>query len=138
MPKQRRQRNTAGPPSGGRRGAVEASESGKAIALYHVVYAHETFEDAAQAVFEMVQHAQREFPGRPRGLYLDIDGHRNSKGGFDAGMRELQQDYILGFLMPYLTEVAMPLGRYKRKSGTGQRDDLPDVLQIQPKDEPAV
>jgi hypothetical protein len=87
--------STPRPPRGGRR-RVAPDPDGKAIALYHVVYRHERFEEAAQALFEMVRYAQGEFPGRPRMLFLDIEGHRNSQGGFDAEMYELQRDFVLG------------------------------------------
>src|SRR5262245_22629465 len=62
---------------------------GRAIAIYHRVYPHEGFEESAQILFKLVQRAQLQYPGKRRLLYLDIDGHRNSEGGFDADMLEL-------------------------------------------------
>ena len=66
-------------------------------ALYHVVHEHEGFAESAQNLFKMVQRAQQLQPGRKRVLFLDIEGHRNSNGGFDADMLELQTDFLLGF-----------------------------------------
>jgi hypothetical protein len=82
-------RSTPRPSSGGRRRSVRPSGGGKAIALYHAVYAHEGFEDAARAILEITRKAAQEYPGQPRLLYVDIDGHRNAKGGFDSDMYEL-------------------------------------------------
>lgn len=66
----------------------------RAVAIYHVVYSHEGFEESAQILFKLVQRAQRVMPGKPRQLYLDIEGHRNSEGGFDADMLELQTVFL--------------------------------------------
>ena len=54
-----------------------------AVALYHIVYNHEGFEESAQALFKLIQRAQSLSPGKKRILYLDIEGHRNSDGSFD-------------------------------------------------------
>jgi len=64
-------------------------------------------------------------------LYLDIDGHRNREGGFDADMLELQQHFILGFLMQFLSEVNMPLAAgVRRKDESPQSEDIPEELTI--------
>jgi hypothetical protein len=102
----------------------------KAFAIYHVVYAHESFEHAANVLFGLVRKAQAEQPGQPRYLHLDIDGHRNAEGGFDRDMYELQSDFVLGFLMPYLSRAYMPLCQVSNPSQ--QRNDVPDELRIQP------
>jgi hypothetical protein len=62
--------------------------SGRAVALYHLVYAHEGFDEAGQALFKLVQQAQKLQPNKPRLLFLDIEGHRNEQGGFDVDMVE--------------------------------------------------
>jgi hypothetical protein len=66
-------------------------------------------------------------PGRRR-LFLDIEGHRTSAGGFDADMRELQHEFLVGVLAPFLSEVHGPLGILKNPRT--QDDDLPDELTI--------
>lgn len=98
------------------------------VALYHRIYARESFEKAAQDLFEMIQRTAKQFPGRPRTLYLDIDGHRNSKGGFDTDMFELQSNFLPQILAPFLTEMHIPLGAFQNSKP--QRDDLPDRLDI--------
>jgi hypothetical protein len=102
----------------------------KGIAIYHVVYKHEGFEDAARKLFEMVRSAAERYPGKPRRLYLDIEGHRDNAGGFDHDMRELQESFVLGFLGPYLSYVGMPLLTAERKEP--QREDVPPALDIRP------
>jgi hypothetical protein len=101
----------------------------KAIAIYHLVYAHEDFEEAAQRLFTLVQAAQRRHPGKKRKLYLDIEGHRQSGGGFDPDMVELQHEFLLGFLSPYLSEIHAPLVRATNTKL--QEHELPPTLVIQ-------
>ena len=100
----------------------------RAVALYHVVYAKEGFDEAARALFGLVQLAEQRAPGKDRILYLDIDGHRNSEGEFDADMLELQQEFLVGFLGPYLSEINAPLIN-ARKQGK-QLNDIPETFVI--------
>jgi hypothetical protein len=97
------------------------------VAIYHVVYKREKFEIAAQTLLRLVKTAETKFPGKPRRLYLDIEGHRNPNGGFDFDMFELQNEFVIGFLSKFLSSVSMPLGSYSLK---GQNDLIPDVLEI--------
>jgi hypothetical protein len=55
----------------------------KPTALYHIVYATETFEDAAEKIWAILCMAQEKTPGAPRWLFLDIEGHRNEAGGLN-------------------------------------------------------
>jgi len=71
----------------------------------------------------------RKFPGKPRHLYLDIEGHRNENNGFDNDMFELQQEFCIGFLLPWLTTLYIPLGAKIINPGE-QREDLPEALLI--------
>jgi hypothetical protein len=106
------------------------------VAIYHRVYASEGFDEAAQMLFRLVQQAQNTSPGADRLLYLDIDGHRNEAGGFDVDMLELQQHFVLGFLMQFLTEVTIPLaGGVHRKVDTPQSNDIPESLTIRSPEE---
>ncbi len=111
------------------RSRVEAGD--QAVAIYHVVYSHEDFNHAAQALFELVQKAQRLRPGQQRKLFLDIDGHRNSQGGFDADMLELQQEFLIGFLGHFLSEIHGPLVSVKNPKP--QDNDVPETLAIDDK-----
>lgn len=97
-----------------------------AVALYHVIYKHEGFEESAQNLFKLVQQAQRLSPGKKRKLYLDIEGHRVEEGGFDADMLELQKEFLLGFLSPYLSEIHCPL--VDETNLKPQENDIPPTL----------
>ncbi|MBN1672852.1 MAG: hypothetical protein JXR37_17540 [Kiritimatiellae bacterium] len=111
------------------RDAVHAGPRGDLSAIYHVVYPNEGFEESAQALFRLVERAQEIGPGRPRSLILDIEGHRDNARRFDRDMRERQEDFVLGFLSRYLSEIHIPVF-----SGTnpGKQDDvLPASLDIQ-------
>lgn len=52
----------------------------------------ENFEKAAKDLVSLVYAAEKKEPGKPRTLYLDIDGHRNAQGRFDADMRSSKRD----------------------------------------------
>lgn len=49
------------------------------VALYHRVLRRENFEKAAKDLVSLVYAAEKKEPGKPRILYLDIDGHRNAQ-----------------------------------------------------------
>lgn len=98
------------------------------VALYHRVLRRENFEKAAKDLVSLVYAAEKKEPGKPRTLYLDIDGHRNAQGEFDADMLELQEEFGLRFLLPFLTEVHFPLISTRNKNP--QRNDVPDRLEI--------
>ena len=100
--------------------------SGDAVAIYHVIYEDEGFEDSAQNLFKLVQNAQSQSPGKRRKLFLDIEGHRVRGGGFDADMLELQKEFLLGFLSPYLSEIHSPLAHTANPNP--QKDDIPPEL----------
>jgi len=101
----------------------------RSIAIYHVVYEHEGFEESAQNLFKLVQNAQRRKPGKKRNLYLDIENHKNDDGSFDVAMIELQNEFLLGFLSRYLSEIHAPL--VKAKNSHLQDNEIPPVLVIQ-------
>jgi hypothetical protein len=83
---------------------------------------------AAQAVFKLVQEAQRVQPGKRRKLFLDVEGHRNIQGGFDADMLELQKEFLMGFLIQFLSEIHGPL--ISVKNPHAQNNDIPSELEI--------
>jgi hypothetical protein len=102
-----------------------------AVAIYHVVYANEGFEESAQNLFKLIRTAQSKVPGRNRLLYLDIEGHRDGEGRFDSEMVELQKEFLLGFLKQFLSEIHSPL--INLKNTTPQSNDIPERLIIQTK-----
>jgi HNH endonuclease len=106
----------------------EGSLKSKAIAIYHLVFSHEDFETAANHLFELVKNAQKQCPNQNRVLFLDIEGHRNKKGGFEHDMFELQTDYLMGSLSPFLKEAYMPLNHFINPRL--QDNDLPDEIKF--------
>jgi len=102
------------------------------VALYHVVLANEGFEGTASNLFQLIRKAQAERPDQKRTLYLDIEGHRNADGGFDAEMLELQSKFATEFLMQFLSRIVMPLATLDNPRP--QRNDLPDELILFAKD----
>ncbi len=100
----------------------------KGIALYHYIYEHEDFNTTAQILFNLLKNCQKHNPNQKRFLYLDIEGHRNSAGGFDNDMLELQKEYMLEFLMQFFTEIHTPL--YDISNNKLQRNDIPEKFFI--------
>lgn len=100
----------------------------KGVALYHDMRVEEDFTKCATRLFSVLRHAAKADPGAPRYLYLDIQGHRDSDGDYDADALEIIHEFLLDFLGPYLTEISTPL--YQARNPEPQREDVPDVLNI--------
>ena len=98
------------------------------VALYHRIMRRENFEKAAKDLFDLLKTAQTKTPDVERALYVDIDGHKNSEGGYDRDMLELQKDFGVGFLGKYFTEVHFPLIEFKNPNP--QCNDIPRYLEI--------
>lgn len=105
------------------------NDADRDVAIYHIVHSHEGFEESARTLFRLVHRAQVVKPGKRRKLFLDVEGHRTNDGGFDRDMLELQNDFLVGFLAPFLSEVHCPLATLKNRRP--QDDDIPDELVIQ-------
>ena len=114
--------------------AFDRQQHKKGNVLYHVVYKHETFEQAARALVDLVAFSQRESPGEARSLFLDIEGHRNPEGGFDHDMFELQKEFLIGYLLQFMTEIRTPL--YHVRNNKGQRDDVPEGVYFEGQEAP--
>lgn len=113
-----------------KRDRQEIKETGKTIAIYHAVFADEDFEKAASDIHGLVVACAKKYPGLKRHLFIDIDGHRNDTGGFDADMFEFQRHFVLGYLVEnrFVSAVAQPLASVKIKGC--QSDNMPDVLVV--------
>ena len=96
------------------------------VALYHVVYRHEGFDQAAQDSSHwcetLKQGAQQATP-----TFLDIEGHRNEQGSFDSEMLELQEHFLVGFLGQFLSEIHCPLATW---SGTAVKTTTSQIALI--------
>ena len=99
------------------------------VSIYHVIGPEDDFESAALAVFHLMQESETRYPGWPRIVYLDVNGHSGSRHGFDDDMFEFQQEFMIGTMGPFLTAIDMPL--LSVWNPEDQRNDLPDALAIQ-------
>jgi hypothetical protein len=79
-----------------------------ASALYHTVKSTNNFDQSSKSLFQLIIEAQNKTPNTDRHIYLDIEGHRNERGGFDHDMFELQSTFI-GFILPYIKSISTPL-----------------------------
>lgn len=76
---------------------VESGPGPAQIALYHVMFTDEGFDRTAEMLFTIVREAARAYPGRPRALFLDIEGHRPSpQAGYDHDAFEIMSSFVLG------------------------------------------
>ncbi len=99
------------------------------VSVYHVVEPGDSFEEAAGNVFGLLKKAQEDFPGWPRTLYVDIEGHEGEQAGFDADFYEFQQEFFFATMAPFVVAFELPLtGALINPSE--QRNDLPDELLI--------
>lgn len=105
----------------------------KMMALYYSVEENHDFEKAANILLTLIRDAQRDFPNKPRAIFLDIEGHRNEEGGFDVDTYELQFKFAMEFLLPYVTELHMPL--INLSNNKEQINVIPDALEISYADE---
>ena len=101
------------------------------VSIYYVVSEEETFEEAATAIFGLVAQAEARYPGWVRVLYLDILGHLDDRGSFEADFVELQQELLFSTLAPFLTAFETPLTG-GLVNPNPQRNDIPDELVIRP------
>ena len=105
------------------------------IAIAHRVLALEDFDETARILLNLLNDAQSKFPGAKRYLYLEIDGHRNSKGGFDQDMLELQTKFMEDFVIQFLIGADTPLA--KLKNPKPQNNEIPKELNLIKIDPPA-
>jgi hypothetical protein len=102
---------------------------GSIVAIYHRVYAHETFEQTVPKLVKLVQSAQHQQPDKPRHLYLDIDGHKLPDGAWDRDMWELQYHFIMeGGFHRFFSEINVPVGSFRCKEP--QINEIPDEINV--------
>lgn len=93
-----------------------------------VVSPDDDFATAANQAFALTKEAQEKYPGQPRVLYVDIHGHRGTSSGFEPDFFEFQQEFLQGFLGPFLSALSTPLQSLYNPNE--QRNDLPDLIDI--------
>lgn len=109
---------------------VTVNDDGTA-AIYHRVEENEGFEKTVTILWELLQDFAEEHPSHDRILAVDIDGHRNEEGGFDAEMYGLQKDILLGSLLYFVDEVIMPMGKAERSDDVDRRDPSAHEMEIE-------
>jgi hypothetical protein len=93
----------------------------KGIGIYHFMRAREDFITTAGLLWVMVRQAGLMYPGKPRQLYLDIEGHGRKE--HDAEAREIIS-FTRAALGPFVTRT--PWG--KTDENASQLETLPDVI----------
>lgn len=93
------------------------------VTIYHEMRADEDFLETAGMLWSMVRDAAARFPGAPRSLYLDIDGHGQPGGDYDDEACEVIS-FIRAALGPFVA--LTPWGRTDEDAP--QLETLPDVI----------
>jgi hypothetical protein len=111
---------------------MKTKHSGKGIALYHIIFDTETFEDAVASIVNLVYEVQEKFPDQPRHLFLDIEGHIEKDGAFDPDMWEFISDFMLdmreinpikGGFVKFFSEWQIPTHNGKYFQGENENQD---------------
>ena len=79
------------------------------IVIFYKIKEKENFEMAANRIYNLIYRIQEENPYKDRTLILEIEGHRNKSGEYDNDMFELQFDFLIDIMFPYLHALHMPL-----------------------------
>lgn len=97
------------------------------VSIYQRVSADDSFESAVDEAFGYVREAQEKYPGWPRIFYLEIEGHKGDRQGFDEDFFEFQQEFWFSTIAHFVYAFEIPLigGLVNPES---QRNDLPDHL----------
>jgi hypothetical protein len=107
---------------------ITLSQDGHAAILL-CIGPDQSFDDVATELFELLLRAQSQFPDVPRHLYVEIDGHRGDRTGFDADFFEFQQEFLLGSMGQFFTMIDTPLTG-SLGNPEAQNNDVADRLQI--------
>jgi len=78
----------------------------------------------------MLSLAQKQFPNKRRVLYIDVQGHLNSEGGYDQDAFEIISHFVFHVLGPYFSEIHTP--RLSTKNSKPQDNEVPDLVEIIP------
>ena len=99
------------------------------VSIYQKVLADETFEQAVTEAFGYIREAQASFPDWPRIFYLEIEGHKGDRHGYDDDFFEFQQEFWFSTIAHFVYAFETPLtgGLVNPQP---QRNDLPDQLVI--------
>jgi hypothetical protein len=93
------------------------------------IEAEQSFEDAAAGVFKLLRSSQNRFPGVPRHLCVEIDGHTGIRNGFDEHFFEFQQEFLLATMGVFCTMIDAPLTGCLMNPDP-QINELPDRLDV--------
>jgi hypothetical protein len=99
------------------------------VSIYQKVLADETFDHAVTEAFGYIREAQLSYPDWPRIFYLEIEGHKGDRHGYDDDFFEFQQEFWFSTIAHFVYAFETPLtgGLVNPQP---QRNDLPDQLVI--------
>lgn len=98
------------------------------VMISHNMLPHDNFYITAYHIFDLLKKTQKDHPFRSRIFSLSVEGHRNSKGGFDKDAIEIIQEFCYTFIFPYITEYINPF--HHVENPYPQINNLPEKLFI--------
>jgi hypothetical protein len=107
-------------------------DNGKAILLTDLMRKSDDYAGSIARALGLLRHTMHKFPGKPRIFVLDIEGHRNGEGGWDADALDYQHA-LTGVLAQWFTEVQVPLIHIKI-NGPQREDDIDGLVDLEPGD----
>lgn len=86
------------------------------IVLKCKISKNENFEQAATKIYNLIYNTQKRFPELNRTLIIEIEGHRNSQGGYDKDMFELQYEFLTKAMFQFIHILHIPLISIENKN----------------------
>ena len=108
-----------------RYGDEPITEDASKAAVYYLVKDKETFEHAAQTIYGLTATAQRKQPNKERILVVEVEGNKNSAGGFNKDIHELLMHFLPDMMIKHVKELVSPFGRVL--NSTPQVNDFPEL-----------
>lgn len=90
-------------------GKFKVPRNDKDIVLRCNISEKENFEQAAKKIYNLIYTIGKKAPKVPRTLIVEIQGHRNSEGGYDHDMFELQYEFLTKCILPFIHILHIPL-----------------------------
>lgn len=112
---------------------TDSQPDGGAV-LYHRVLEHESVTEAANDIWNVIRMSYEKRNPDERTLILDIDGHRNSEGGFESPMYLFIKQVCVGILPAFVDEIKTPITRIESSSVTFNDVIEADAQQVEEDD----
>lgn len=98
------------------------------VVLEHRMLENANFDLTSHMIISSLKSTQKKFPFRSRILVIEVEGHRNDKGGFDNDAYEIIFEFALVMILRYCSAIFTPLGGYTNPYP--QWNNIPDDFSV--------